>query len=103
MKLLIEIPDDHKRVIDNLVEDCKGYLLPYEVENRMAVAIRNGKVLDNMTNGDIIKAMFPNVNFYDAAFTVHATTDVTSNGVKGGISYDFWKTWWNEPYRKAEE
>ena len=57
----------------------------------------------NMTNGDMIKAMFPNINFHDMAFTVHATTNVTSNGVKGGISYDFWKDWWNAPYKAESE
>lgn len=55
---------------------------------------------NNPTNGDMIKVMFPNIDFYDMAFTVHATTNVTSNGVKGGISYDFWKEWWNAPYRE---
>ena len=54
------------------------------------------------TNGDMIKAMFPNIEFTDMAFTVHAEAKVTSNGVKGGISYDFWKYWWNAPYRGSQ-
>ena len=33
MQIVIDIPKDHKRVIDNLVIDGKGYLLPYEVED----------------------------------------------------------------------
>ena len=58
------------------------------------------EIPDNATNGDVIKAIFPKAEFYDMAFTVHATTKVTSNGVKGGISYDFWKDWWNAPYKR---
>lgn len=58
---------------------------------------------DNATNGDVIKAMFPSIDFTEMAFTVHATTSVTSNGVKGGISYDFWKDWWNAPYKAESE
>lgn len=57
----------------------------------------------NATNGDVIKAMFPNIDFTEMAFTVHASTKVTSNGVKGGISYDFWKEWWDAPYKAESE
>lgn len=64
MKIIIDIPQDHKRVIDNLVSDGKDYLLPYEVERRLAKAVKIGTVIpDNATNGDIIKVMFPNMNF----------------------------------------
>ena len=47
-KYVIDIPEDHKRVIDNLVEDGKGYLLPSEVENRMALEIRNATPLERV-------------------------------------------------------
>ena len=57
----------------------------------------------NATNGDVIKAVFPSIDFTEMAFTVHATTSVTSNGVKGGISYDFWKDWWNAKYKGVQE
>lgn len=58
------------------------------------------QIPQNATNGYVIKAMFPNIDFTEMAYTVHATTSVTSNGVKGGISYDFWKDWWNAPYKE---
>ena len=61
------------------------------------------EIAGDLTNGDMIKAAFPEVNFYDMAFTVHAAAEVTSNGVKGGISYDFWKDWWNAPYKTESE
>lgn len=57
----------------------------------------------NATNGDVIKSVFPSIDFTEMAFTVHATTSVTSNGVKGGISYDFWKDWWNAPFKTERE
>jgi hypothetical protein len=59
--------------------------------------------VENATNGDMIKTMFPNIDFAEMSCTVHATTSVTSNGVKGGISYDFWKEWWNAPYKAERE
>ena len=63
--------------------------------------IANGIPIDNATNGDVIKAMFPNIITDEFAITIHATTKVVSNGVKGVISYDFWKDWWNAPYQKG--
>lgn len=50
MKLVIDIQDDYKRVIDNLVADGKGYLLPYDVENGMAKAVKCGKPLPTLTD-----------------------------------------------------
>ena len=47
MKVLIDIPQDHKRVIDNLVSDGKDYLLPQEVETRIAKEIKRGTVIHN--------------------------------------------------------
>lgn len=47
MKILIDIPQDHKRVIDNLVSDGKCYLLPQEVETRLAKAVKIGTVIHN--------------------------------------------------------
>ena len=45
MQLVIDIPEDHKRVIDNLVIDGKGYLLPYEVEDTLAKAVKQSTPL----------------------------------------------------------
>lgn len=54
---------------------------------------------DNATNGDVVLAMFPEVKADEFYMTVHTTTNVICDGVKGGISYDFWKEWWNTPYK----
>jgi len=45
MQIVIDIPNDHKRVIDNLVTDGKGYLLPNEVEDTLAKAVKAGTPL----------------------------------------------------------
>lgn len=52
---------------------------------------------DNATNGDVIKAMFPNFKI----------TDLKNRMIKVDISesYDeyFKKEWWNAPYQKGNE
>ena len=53
-----------------------------------------------MTNGEKLKEIFPDIEFTEMAYTVHAVAGVTSNGVKGHISYDFWKDWWNAEYKE---
>ena len=78
-------------------EDIQEYI----VDDAPPVTPKQKIGFDGKTNGEVIQALFPNIGFHDMAFTVHAVTNVTSNGVKGSISYDFWKEWWNAPY-KAE-
>lgn len=80
------------------VEDCVENIGDYDVPIYKAVIIPKGA-----TNGDVMKAMFPDINFCDMAFTVHATTKVISDGVQGSICYDFWKAWWNAPYKAESE
>lgn len=57
----------------------------------------------DMTNGDVIKALFPDIVTEEFCITVHATTKVESNGAKGGISFGFWKEWWNAPYERSKD
>lgn len=90
-KYIIDKSDIHDLLIGRELPLSQGEARAFCVE-----------VVGEMTNGDVMKALFPNVNCDDMAFTVHATTKVVSNGVTGSISYDFWKYWWNAPY-KAEE
>ena len=53
---------------------------------------------DNATNGDVIKAMFPNVEFKnDHQFTVWGYI----NGGDCIVKYDI--DWWNAPYKKGAE
>ena len=102
MKEIIEIPQGHKRVIDNLVSDGKGYLLPHEVETRLAKAVKIGTVIpDDATNGDMIKAMFPNAKIERGLYGIGGTPLICVNL---GTGYDvsemsFVEYWWNAPYK----
>jgi hypothetical protein len=59
--------------------------------------LRNNAVIipDGATNGDVIKAMFPNVE---------ASVFVKEVGVKGLDTYStFTKKWWNAPYNPPKQ
>ena len=81
MKLLIDINENvYTRLFDN------GR--PMDIADGIVIerAIRNGTPIpDNATNGDVIDAMFPNVDF---------VTDVF-----GGFNFPKW--WWNASYQKG--
>ena len=49
------------------------------------------EIPEGATNGDMIKAMFPNISVYEHG-----------NGATYSINneYNFNSTWWNSPYRK---
>jgi hypothetical protein len=96
MKVLIDIPNDHKRVIDNLVSDGKGYLLPQEVETRLATAVKIGTVIpNNATNGDMVKAILPILDIKDNGSAIYVHTDW------GWTVFD--GVWWNTPYIDADK
>lgn len=99
MKLIIDIPEEQYNTIKSDLYNT------FSAEMKMwgLGAMQNGiPIPDNATNGDVIKAMFPNIITDEFASTIHTTTKVVSNGVKGVISYDFWKDWWNSLYQKGE-
>ena len=55
---------------------------------------------DNATNGDVIKALFPNADIsfrteYRNYEVVYVRTD------EFGASWKIRAEWWNEPYRRA--
>jgi len=80
MKLIINISEqDFHRV-------CQGYIdYSNTLEGRCLAAISEGVFIpDNATNGDVINAMFPEINKY------------FSNVIE-------WRLWWNAPYKKGEK
>lgn len=87
MKLIIEIPDkDYEKLKD-------GHI-PFSILDVM----QNGTPIpDNATNGDMIKAMFPNVDIVIHNITVYMIFDMRSNA----ISFDL--NWWNAPYKAESE
>ena len=90
MKLIIDIPEE--MIIDVQYEDVVQ--IPLEV-------ISNGTpISDNATNGDVIKAMFPDNVFAEDKWRdengVTWHTDIISDN---GMTFaDFW---WNAPYQKG--
>lgn len=80
MKLIIDIDKEKYNQIINSYQGSNVRPKDYEI------AIINGTpISDNATNGDVIMAMFPNVDF---------VTDVF-----GGFNFPKW--WWNAPYQKG--
>jgi len=77
MKLMIDIPDkdyDNKTLVDYF--GCYSKMLDATIYNGTPIP-------DNATNGDVIKAMFPNDN----------TVKVMEVRMKSD--------WWNAPYQKG--
>ena len=88
MKLLIEILEVQKKMVDAIME------LPPQVENDLISAIRHGKPFpDGATNGDVIKAMFPNIPLDENNFLVRKSRHDNT---------EYWKDWWNAPYKGGE-
>lgn len=54
---------------------------------------------DNATNGDIIKALFPNatIHIFECLNSVNVITDETLN------AQTFDLDWWNAPYQKGDQ
>jgi len=73
MKLMIDISKDRYK---DVIEAQKHHLL-----DSYAQAVANGTPIpDNATNGDVIKALFPNEHDFET---------------------DFDADWWNAPYQKG--
>ena len=85
MKILIDIPDHLYSVIKN--KECTH-------NNVLTEAVDNGTPIpDNVTNGDAIKAMFPNTSLH---------IDERSHTVWVGYEeMSFRIDWWNAPYQKG--
>jgi len=90
---------------DNSIEECRKAERKTEA---LLIAINDMKLLDkinndNVTNGDVIKAMFPDVTIIDRL------TDLDGNVfayVVSGLGNDtkvFEKDWWNAPYKTESE
>ena len=63
--------------------------------------ICNGIILDNVTNGDVIKAMFPNYRIQIGSGQVCLYYPVTEEYGGSWIKYD--EEWWNAPYKADKE
>ena len=93
-KMIIDIPDDQYNyfMFSEDFDSDDGYdAIEY---------ICNGKVLDNVTNGAVIKALFP-----DGKVIEREDGDIEYDiYVKGTFSFCilFDELWWNTPYNPQE-
>ena len=90
MQIVIDIQES---VIEHLKDGSFGA----RIEDRAALidAVMNGTLLpDNATNGDVIRALFPDGSQVKGA-GIYVMNDNKSN-----ISYDF--DWWNAPYKVGD-
>ena len=65
---------------------------PYYVKN--AKTVQAIPIPDNATNGDVIKAIFPNVYSEECDYDIFITLDGDTR-----FTYD----WWNAPYKRGGE
>jgi hypothetical protein len=86
MKVVIDIPADLKKMLfdDEVFDIAHSY--------RLAMCVKNGTQLPKgATNGDMIKAMFPN----------ELLTSITST-LWWGDNMSFNKDWWDAPYNPTQ-
>lgn len=94
MKLIIDISEEvYQHMMGNdLLKSVHG--------NICYKAVCNGTPIpDNATNGDMIKAMFPNTEVDDYDYGKDPVIDVY--GIDDTEYITLRKTWWNAPYQKG--
>ena len=88
MKLIIEIDKEKYNQIVNSYQGSNVRPKDYEI------AIINGTpITDDATNGEVIKAMFPNAKIEHQGGIVRFIVD--------GWSFQIAEDWWNAPYQKG--
>lgn len=90
MKLIVDIPEDE--LTEDEIEEAK----------RIADDCFSGVktiIPDNATNGDVIKAMFPNTEVDDYDYGKDPVIDVY--GIDDTEYITLRKVWWNSPYQKG--
>jgi len=91
MKLIIDISNEMYDWLEN------GFPIEYDYV-KLFDKVRQGEKLDNQTNGEIIKALFPNSFFDDY---VNQWDEVESVVMDNEIYFDI--EWWNAPYEPKGE
>lgn len=91
MKALIDISD---RDLETLVFQPLKPLPKVNVENLIKILQQGVIIPENATNGDMIKAMFPNIEIeeIDDELIVAYKLDVKGT--------PFYRVWWNAPYKE---
>lgn len=96
MKVLIDIPESEYLLISK--SDYTAFATMASKE-AMMYAIKSGKVLSEMTNGDVYEEVFDNFdNIEDVK--VYARLRFEEDDWKDLRKNTFSKTWWNTPYKE---
>lgn len=96
MKVIANIPEE---MVQELKDGCFG---AKHTLYDLAGAICDGVVLpDNATNGDVIKALFPNATVYSYKDSFDMYSDVVICPQNSMLSAD--RDFWNAPYKGGQE
>ena len=90
MKILIDIPAEEYRWICKSDETWAANVASKEC---MMNAIKRGVVISKITNGDVIKTMFPNASIEIRNISVY---------VDMGNIVGFSRSWWDAPYKQED-
>lgn len=98
-KILIEIPESEYLMISKSDDNAFATMASKEA---MMHAIKSGKVLSEMTNGEVYEEVFENFDNFDNIedAKVYAHPRFEEDDWKGFKKNTFSKTWWNAPYNK---
>lgn len=105
MKVLIEIDEHNKSVIDRFANGEGSDVLPVNIFLALIESVENGvSIPDNATNEDAIKAMFPNAKIKRGVYGINGTPLIC---LSMGTRYDvhemsFVEDFWNAPYKGGE-
>lgn len=95
MKLIIDIPEEnYKQGTLGQYFDCYGMKLH-------DIILNGTPILDNATNGDVIKALFPNTEVDNYDYGKDPVIDIY--GIDDTEYITLRKTWWNAPYKKGDK
>ena len=92
MKLIIDIDEQHFELLQMAVMNGMG-------DNAQKIIAQGTLIPDNATNGDAIKAMFPNAKVDDYDYGKDPVIDVY--GIDDTEYITLRKEWWNAPYQKG--
>ena len=93
MQIVIDIPKSRYKEIVSGIFDADGYF-----KTNLTLAFRNGTPIpDNVTNGDVIKAMFSNGKCSEYFADVEMKTEENDTRFKSVFDRD----WWDAPYQKG--
>ena len=99
MKLIIDIPYQLYKVLKDF-QDFPSDSNEGTIENVLMKAVENGTPIpDNATNGEVIKAMFPNIKI---RWETISRIGITYKNNQDYIT-EFDLDWWNAPYQKEHK